>query len=109
MRLLFVCTMCQNRSPTAARLFSTEYETKSCGTDCWDHQVSSEAVRWADVIFAMEEEHREKLLAEFPDDLRGKRLVVLGIPDAFAYGDAELERLLLERVGAALHRRQRKG
>jgi predicted protein tyrosine phosphatase len=106
MRLLFVCTMCQNRSPTAAALFREEHETKCAGTDCWDHQVTSEALRWADIIFAMEEEHRDKLLSEFPDDLKGKRLVVLGIPDAYAYGDPELERLLLQKVGAALRRRK---
>jgi predicted protein tyrosine phosphatase len=98
--------MCQNRSPTAARLFREEYETRCAGTDCWDHQVTSQAVRWADVVFAMEEEQQEKLLSEFPDELRGKRLVVLGIPDTYAYGDAELERLLREKVGAALRRRR---
>ena len=51
-------------------------------------------VEWADVIFAMERVHRNKLQKEHRAALKDKRVVVLNIPDDYGFMDANLVRLL---------------
>ena len=56
--------------------------------------VGGEQLEWADVILVMEEVHRNRLNRKFREYLGGKRIVVLGIPDDFAYMDPELIEIL---------------
>lgn len=56
--------------------------------------VSSDLVEWADILVVMEESHRNKLSKKFGSALKGKRIVVLGIPDEYEYMQPELVRLL---------------
>lgn len=46
----------------------------------------------------MEKSHRNKLVKRFNEQLRGKRLIVLGIPDNYEFMDAQLVQLLKTRV-----------
>ena len=101
MRLLFLCGRNCLRSPTAERVFAgvCGIETNSAGVNPDAKQpLSAELIQWADVILVMEPSHRAKMTRAFGRLLRGKRVACLGIPDKFAYMDAQLIRLLWERV-----------
>lgn len=101
MNLLFVCSQNRLRSPTAEQVFS-EYPgiaTMSAGTERGaETPVSRDLVEWADIVFAMEARHRNKLLQNFKDLFKTKRLVVLNIPDEYEYMDPDLVELLKSRV-----------
>lgn len=105
--LLFVCGKNRLRSPTAEQVFAgwPGVETASAGTshdaDCL---VSAELIDWADTILVMETVHRTKIAARFASSLRGKRMVVLGIPDRFDYMAPDLVRLLQQKVPRYLPR-----
>jgi predicted protein tyrosine phosphatase len=99
-RLLFVCTANLQRSPTAEGLFagSRKCEARSCGTSPYAVvPCSAELLRWADVVFCMEEAHRDSLAARFPG-LADRRVVVLGIPDVYDRDDPALVVLLRQLI-----------
>jgi predicted protein tyrosine phosphatase len=100
-RLLFICSQNRLRSPTAEAVFS-QYEgieALSAGTNNdADTSVSADLIDWADVIFVMEKSHRSRITRKFNASLRGKRVVVLGIPDDYEFMDPGLVRLLEARV-----------
>ena len=101
LKVLFICTQNRLRSPTAEAVFSTgpNLEVMSAGTSPdADNPVSADLIEWADIIFVMENIHRDKLNRQFGSLLRDKRIVVLGIPDRYCYMDAELIEILRERV-----------
>ena len=101
MKLLFICSQNRFRSPTAEAVFSglPGIEAASAGTNHdADHPLSADLVEWADIVFVMENVHKIKLQQRFAAQLKGKRLVVLGIPDHYWYMDPELVRILKERV-----------
>ena len=104
MNLLFVCARNRLRSPTAEQVFSAKgYECDSGGlAPDADAQLSSEQVRWADLIFVMERSHRAKLSRLFRGALRGKRVIVLGIPDDHAFMAPALVDLLERKVSPFL-------
>ena len=58
--------------------------------------LSPEQVEWADVIFVMEKEHRNKLNRKFKRHLNGQRVIVLGIPDDYDFMDPEARRQFQE-------------
>lgn len=47
-------------------------------------------ITWADVIFVMENKHRQQLADKFGAEMKGKKLHVLHIEDDYTYMDAEL-------------------
>jgi len=105
MRLLFVCSRNRRRSPTAEAVFSANpgMEALSAGTDAdAEVPVCADLLEWAEVIFAMEGVHRRRLNRRFGSALRNKKIVVLGIPDAYGYMDEALVELLQERVAPHL-------
>ena len=63
-------------------------------------KVSAEDIRWADVIFVMEEKHKPRLVADFSRLLDGKTIHVLDIPDEYKYMDPELVEQLEQSVNA---------
>jgi predicted protein tyrosine phosphatase len=96
-KLLFVCSANQWRSPTAESLFKDHprYEARSAGTENGARiKVTRGHLGWADQIFCMERKHADRLHAQFPEDLAGKPLVILRIPDDFQFMDPELVALL---------------
>ena len=104
-KILFVCSRNQWRSPTGEQVWRRHprVEVRSGGTSPnARHVVSVDDVRWADVIFVMEEKHKSRLLAEFTRLLENKRIVVLDIPDEYKYMDPELVELLEQSVASAL-------
>ena len=101
MKLLFVCSQNQLRSPTAEAIFA-EYEgleVDSAGINRGaEIPLSSEAIQWADIIFVMEASHRNKLSKNFQPWLKNKRVVCLDIPDEYEYMEPALIELLKRKV-----------
>lgn len=96
-KLLFLCSRNQWRSPTAEALFRDHprYATRSAGTENGARiKVTACHLGWADLIFCMEKKHADRLRQNFPEELAGKTLVVLRIPDDFTFMDPALLDLL---------------
>ncbi|MFA5406318.1 MAG: phosphotyrosine protein phosphatase [Candidatus Nanoarchaeia archaeon] len=98
MKLLFVCNVGENRSRTAAELFSKEHETKHAGAYEGKARLTSELLDWADVIFVMEEHQREHIASEFTKQYISKRIINLEIPDVYKYNQPELITILKKKV-----------
>lgn len=102
-RVLFVCSGNIDRSPTAEALLRGKegFEVKSAGTWAGARTVASkELIDWADMIFVMEEHHREALMKI--DQRADVKIIVLGIDDHYLKGDPELTRILKERLSEYL-------
>lgn len=101
MRFLFICSRNRFRSPTAEAVFADEpgIETASAGTapdaDC---PVTEDLIQWADLIFAMETAHRNRLQKKFPEVMRHRKIEVLGIRDDYTYMDTELVDILKRKM-----------
>lgn len=99
--VLFVCSQNRLRSPTAEQVFATHpgISVASAGTNNdAENPLTSELVQWADIIFVMENAHRNKLQKRFKADLKSARVICLGIPDEYDFMDEGLIRLLKARV-----------
>lgn len=105
MKVLFVCSRNQWRSPTAEQLWRRhpKLAVRSGGTSPnARHPVSIDDVRWSDVIFVMEEKHKSRLVAEFTRLLANKPVHVLDIPDDYKFMDPELVEMLEQSVNSIL-------
>ncbi|MEX2976668.1 low molecular weight protein tyrosine phosphatase family protein [Serratia fonticola] len=97
MNVLFVCSRNQWRSPTAERIWhrTPGLTARSAGTSRNAIKtVTPELLLWADMIFVMEQKHKNRLVAEYRRLLEHKPLHVLDIPDDYQYMDPELITLL---------------
>ena len=106
--VLFVCSQNRLRSPTAEKIFAEfpGIEVASAGIeDDAEAKLTRELVAWADIIFVMEEWHRKQLSKKFGDDLEGKKIVCLNIPDEFEFMDATLVSILKSKVPGFLNAR----
>lgn len=93
MNILFVCSRNKWRSATAETIFrdSQYHIVKSAGTEPSALvKISAKSILWADIIFAMEKRHKERIKAKFPDETKNKKIVILDIVDKYQYMDAEL-------------------
>jgi len=104
-RILFLCSRNKLRSPTAEAVFASHpgIEVDSAGLSP-DAVVplSSEQIEWADLIIVMERVHQQRLNRKFRGSLRGKKVVVLNIPDDYDAMDPALIRLLKARCAPYL-------
>ena len=101
MNLLFVCSRNRRRSTTAEAIFSTHdaHEALSAGTSPdAETLISADLIEWADIIFVMERVHGRKLNERFPQLMRVKKAVVLGIPDKYELMNPQLIELLKTKV-----------
>ena len=74
-------------------------ECTSAGTNHdADNPLTPELIEWAEIIFVMEETHRNKVTSKFRQYLANKRVICLDIPDEYEYMDTELIRLLKAKV-----------
>ena len=100
-KLLFVCILNLQRSPTAESLFDNneKYESESCGIDIFaKKQINEKVIKWADLIFCMENIHKKFILERFPKESKGKKIIVLDIPDVYFRDDPELREILVEKL-----------
>lgn len=101
LKVLFVCSRNQWRSPTAEQVFRRHLalDVRSAGTSARARrQVSIADLAWADVVLVMEGKHKSRLMAAHAAPLAGKLLHVLDIPDDYRFMDAELIELLQTAV-----------
>jgi predicted protein tyrosine phosphatase len=86
-----VCSGNIHRSQTAKELLKgiKGLEIRSAGTlSCSPRVISMNLIKWADIIFAMEEDHRDKILQINPE--AENRIVVLDISDKYLKDDPKL-------------------
>ncbi len=96
LRVLFVCALNKWRSPTAEALYRNDprLEVRSAGVRSEARRrISREDMEWADVIFVMEQEHKNWIHDRFRE-MKLPQIQVLEIPDDLKYMDPELQRLL---------------
>ncbi|MFF2483280.1 low molecular weight protein tyrosine phosphatase family protein [Paenibacillus sp. NPDC058071] len=101
MKLLFICSKNRWRSLTAEKIFEQYgvYDVKSAGTEEGARiKVNAGHIGWADWIFVMEKKHERRLHEKFRQELQGKHIIRLDIPDDYEYMDEELIDLLKGRV-----------
>jgi protein-tyrosine phosphatase len=88
--------MNKQRSVTAEHLYRKDarLEVRSAGvrSDA-NRRVSEEDLRWADVVFAMEREHKRWLATRF-EGLDLPPIEVLDIPDDYECMDPQLQEIL---------------
>jgi len=92
-----VCSRNKWRSATAETIYknSQEHRVKSAGTEPSAVQkVSEKMIQWADLIFAFEKRHKERLQERFGDALKYKHIVILDIADDYTYMDEELVNMI---------------
>ena len=101
MNVLFICSQNQLRSPTAEAVFK-DYpgvETRSAGTAVdAEKPVTEEMIRWAGIIFAMENLHYKLLKEQFGELIEGKEVIILRIRDEFLFMDSKLVEILKQKV-----------
>jgi protein-tyrosine phosphatase len=103
--ILFVCSRNKWRSWTAETVFKghPSFNVQSAGTEVSTRvRVSAKLIEWADLIFAMEKKHKQRLREKFPELLAEKQIVVLDIPDVYQYMDEELIEMLKTSVASYL-------
>jgi len=61
-------------------------------------QVTDAFIEWADIILVMEKTHKNKVSSKYQVLLKGKRLVVLDIPDVYERMQPELVQVLKAKV-----------
>jgi predicted protein tyrosine phosphatase len=101
-KLLFVCSQNKLRSLTAETMFNKNpnFAVKSAGTEHNARQkITAGMIGWADMIFVMERKHRDRLKQKFNEEIRGKQVITLNIPDDFEYMQPELIEILEARLG----------
>ncbi|PKB88525.1 phosphotyrosine protein phosphatase [Ewingella americana] len=101
MNILFICSRNQWRSPTAEQVWR-DYpglSVKSAGTSRnAKKSVTADMLKWADVVFTMEQKHKNRLVADFSRILEHKPVHVLDIPDDYQYMDPDLVSIVKETV-----------
>jgi predicted protein tyrosine phosphatase len=102
-KVLFVCTGNVDRSPTAEALLKQKEgcEVRSAGT--WIHarrRISTDLIDWADIIFVMEEQHKESIMSMKPE--AKSKITVLGIPDIYSRNSPRLVNILKNKLAEHL-------
>ncbi len=100
-KLLFVCSMNQWRSPTGEAIYRKVdgVSARSGGTSkAAKKRVTIKDIGWADIILVMEEKHKSRLTAEYRQNIRYKTIHVLDIPDNYRFMDEELLEIIREKV-----------
>lgn len=101
MKVLFVCSRNKWRSRTAETIFkdSQEHVVRSAGTENDARiKITEKLVHWADLIFVMENRHRQRLRERYEQIIHDKKIIVLEIEDKHQYMDEELIRVLQRSV-----------
>lgn len=103
-RVLCVCSAGLLRSPTAANVLHQEYGYNTRSAGCEDSYamipVNDALLYWANEVVVMTEQHKTMLLAKWPEC--EEKVVVLGIPDEFAWNDKALRALIKARYDQRL-------
>jgi predicted protein tyrosine phosphatase len=98
LNILFVCSRNKKRSLTAEAIFKNngQHHVVSAGTEeSARRKLSQDMLDNADLIFAMEKRHRDRIRQNFETN---KEIIVLDIPDEYEYMDEELVAMLQDMI-----------
>jgi predicted protein tyrosine phosphatase len=101
MNLLFICKHNVMRSRTAESVYSSDdrYNARSAGTGKTAKvKVTAEMIKWADIIFVMEEEQELYIKEEFGQEVGHREIITLGIYDTYYFMEPALVDLIKEKV-----------
>ena len=101
MNILFVCSQNKRRSLTAEKIFNgiNGHIVRSAGTENNARvKVTAGLIGWADLIFCFEKKHLRRLKERYPDEINGKNVITLNIPDEYGYMDDDLQDILQSSV-----------
>ena len=93
MNILFICSRNKWRSRTAETIFKNDvrHSVKSAGTDEGAKvKLTGKLLNWADIIFVMEDKHKQKIRNKFNSKDYNNKIIVLDIEDTYHYLNAEL-------------------
>jgi predicted protein tyrosine phosphatase len=92
-KILFVCAQNKIRSVTAEKMFagSPHYQVRSRGV-ANDARVklTEDDLGWADVVFVMEKNHKNRITKKFRHKTSGKTIICLFIEDIYEPMEASL-------------------
>lgn len=100
-KVLFICSQNKWRSPTAEQLYSETpgLDVSSAGlNNDAEVAVTPELLEWADRIFVMEQNQRNRLSKKFAPYLRGKKISCLNIPDDYEFMNETLLMILEQKL-----------
>src|ERR1051325_7152665 len=92
-KVLFICSRNRWRSLTAEKIFDgvDGIQARSAGTESNARiRVTPGHISWADLIFVMEKKHLRRLQEKFPDEIAGRKVICLHIPDEYQFMQPEL-------------------
>lgn len=100
-KVLCCCSAGLLRSPTAAVLLAKEfgYNTRAAGLDSGHALIVVDPVLlwWADEIVVMDNQQKYMVECDIKhNELPDKPIVVLNVPDQYAYMDPRLQEIILE-------------
>jgi len=104
-KVLMVCARNRTRSLTAEKIFagSQVYDVKSRGVAKEARiRLTERDLRWADLIFVMEKNHRDRIAKEHRAALAGKKIVCLFIDDLYEPMEKSLIAILREKLAPHL-------
>jgi predicted protein tyrosine phosphatase len=104
-KVLFVCAQNKIRSYTAEKMFSGSqfYDVKSRGVAKDARIRLTEAdIAWADLIFVMEKNHKNRITKEYRSAVIGKKIVCLFIEDIYVPMEAGLVDELRQKLAPYL-------
>jgi predicted protein tyrosine phosphatase len=93
LKVLFICSRNRWRSLTAEKIFDgvNGIHARSAGTEPNARiRVTPGHLSRADLIFVMEKKHLRRLQEKFPEDIAGKRIICLHVPDDYEFMQPEL-------------------
>ena len=97
LKVLFVCSKNQWRSPTAEMIYRDDarMSVRSRGTShAAARPIRENDLVWADLVLVMEHKHRNRLMADYPEPTKFLAIHVLDIPDDYGFMNDELIQLL---------------
>jgi predicted protein tyrosine phosphatase len=104
--ILVICGKNKRRSRTAEYMFKNDsrFSIRSAGlSPKSDRKLSANDLNWAGLVLVMEPDHRLKI-KELYRNLQLPQIIVLNIPDEYAYMDAELIKLLNEKINTEVEK-----
>ena len=102
--ILVVCSRNRKRSRTAESIFKNDarFNIRLAGLrDKSERKISDKDVLWADLIFTMEDWHKNWIMGLFRH-LDIPPIEVLGVEDEYDYMDPELITIVKERIESTL-------
>ena len=102
--ILVVCGRNKKRSRTAEHIFKNDnrFKIRSVGlSPSSDRKISENDLRWANIVFVMEQDQREKIW-DIYKNITLPNIEVLNIEDDYEFMDPELIEMLTERINDTL-------